>query len=71
MLNMLKYEDSQLLFTQVIKVLKSPAEQNTTKQYRCFEKLVPDPKLMTDTQHSTLRIHTPHSGRIPYSNTCH
>ena len=28
----------------------------------------PGPKLMTDTQHSTLRIHTPHSGS-PHSNT--
>ena len=31
-------------------------------------KLGPIPKIITDTQHSTLRIHTPHS-RFPHSNT--
>ena len=32
------------------------------------EYLGPSPKLMTHTQHSTLRSHTPHSG-FPHSNT--
>ena len=42
--------------------------QNTIHQSHVRLTTVTGPKLMIDTQHYTLRIHTPHSG-FPHSDT--
>ena len=45
--------------------------RNAIPLVRIFVEWPPDPKLITDTQHSTLRIHTPHSGFTLHTQDSH